>query len=54
MIELVQGEGGVQPFEKKDIQELAKFLKKEGILLIIDEVQTGAYRTGEFFGFKSL
>ncbi len=48
MIELVQGEGGVQPFEKKDIQELAKFLKQEGILLIIDEVQTGAYRTGEF------
>ena len=48
MIELVQGEGGVQPFEKKDIQELAKFLKEQGILLIIDEVQTGAYRTGEF------
>ncbi|RXK12505.1 aspartate aminotransferase family protein [Halarcobacter mediterraneus] len=48
MIELVQGEGGVQPFEKKDIQELAKFLKEAGILLIIDEVQTGAYRTGEF------
>ncbi|WP_072680442.1 aspartate aminotransferase family protein [Arcobacter sp. LA11] len=48
MIELVQGEGGVQPFKKEDIQELAKFLKKQGILLIIDEVQTGAYRTGEF------
>ena len=48
MIELVQGEGGVQPFNKNDIQELAKFLKEQGILLIIDEVQTGAYRTGEF------
>ncbi|AXH11295.1 aspartate aminotransferase family protein [Halarcobacter bivalviorum] len=48
MIELVQGEGGVQPFEKKDIQELAKFLKEQGILLIIDEVQSGVYRTGEF------
>jgi len=48
MIELVQGEGGVQPFKKEDIQELAKFLKEQGILLIIDEVQTGAYRTGEF------
>ncbi|MGP2657324.1 aspartate aminotransferase family protein [Malaciobacter sp. WC5094] len=48
MIELVQGEGGVQPFDKKEIQELAKFLKEQGILLIIDEVQTGAYRTGEF------
>ncbi len=48
MIELVQGEGGVQPFKKEDIQELANFLKEQGILLIIDEVQTGAYRTGEF------
>jgi acetylornithine/N-succinyldiaminopimelate aminotransferase len=48
MIELVQGEGGVQPFDKKEIQELAKFLKEKEILLIIDEVQTGVFRTGEF------
>ncbi|MFA6742215.1 MAG: aspartate aminotransferase family protein [Arcobacteraceae bacterium] len=48
MIELVQGEGGVQPFDKKEIQELSKFLKENKILLIIDEVQTGVYRTGEF------
>ena len=48
MIELVQGEGGVQPLDKEKIQELAKFLKEQKILLIIDEVQTGAYRTGEF------
>jgi len=48
MIELVQGEGGVQPFEKEEIQKLAKFLKENDILLIVDEVQTGAYRTGEF------
>ena len=48
MIELVQGEGGVQPFPKNEIQELAKFLKENNILLIIDEVQTGVFRTGEF------
>ena len=48
MIELVQGEGGVQPFDKDEIQKLAKFLKENDILLIVDEVQTGAYRTGEF------
>ena len=48
MIELVQGEGGVQPFDKDEIQKLAKFLKDNDILLIVDEVQTGAYRTGEF------
>ena len=48
MIELVQGEGGVQPFDKKEIQDLAKYLKEKDILLIVDEVQTGIYRTGEF------
>ncbi len=48
LIELVQGEGGVQPFEKEEIQQLAKHLKEKGVLLIVDEVQTGVYRTGEF------
>jgi acetylornithine aminotransferase len=48
MIELVQGEGGVEPLDKKEVQELATFLKQKGILLIVDEVQTGVYRTGEF------
>ncbi len=46
MIELVQGEGGVQPFEKEAIQKLAKHLKEQDVLLIVDEVQTGIYRTG--------
>jgi acetylornithine aminotransferase len=48
MIELVQGEGGVQPQDKEAVQNLEKMLKKREILLIVDEVQTGAYRTGEF------
>jgi len=48
LIELVQGEGGVQPFEKEEIQKLAAHLKSKDILLIVDEVQTGVYRTGEF------
>jgi acetylornithine aminotransferase len=48
LIELVQGEGGVQPFEKEEIQKLAAHLKEIGVLLIVDEVQTGVYRTGEF------
>ena len=47
MIELVQGEGGVQPFEKAEIQKLAKHLKEKDVLLIVDEVQTGIYRTGK-------
>ncbi len=46
MIELVQGEGGVQPFEKEAIQKLAQHLTEKDVLLIVDEVQTGIYRTG--------
>jgi len=48
MIELIQGEGGVYPFDKEEIQQLAKTLKQKDVLLIVDEVQTGIYRTGEF------
>ncbi len=48
MIELIQGEGGVQPIDKKKVQELATFLKSKDVLLMVDEVQTGVYRTGEF------
>ncbi|MEA3419237.1 MAG: aminotransferase class III-fold pyridoxal phosphate-dependent enzyme, partial [Campylobacterota bacterium] len=48
LIELVQGEGGVEPFPKEEIQKLAAHLKEKNILLIVDEVQTGVYRTGEF------
>lgn len=47
MIELIQGEGGVEPQEKKSVQQLSKILKERDILLIVDEVQTGIYRTGE-------
>jgi acetylornithine aminotransferase len=48
MIELIQGEGGVEPQDKEKVQKLAKLLKTKEIPLIIDEVQTGAYRVGEF------
>jgi acetylornithine aminotransferase len=48
MIELVQGEGGVQPLDREKVQALSKLLKDRDILLIVDEVQTGVYRTGEF------
>ena len=48
MLELIQGEGGVKAFAKAEIQALAKFLKEKEILLIIDEVQTGVFRTGSF------
>ena len=48
MVELIQGEGGVNPLDRGEIEELAEELKRRDILLIVDEVQTGVYRTGEF------
>jgi acetylornithine aminotransferase len=48
MIELIQGEGGVEPQDKEKVQKLAKLLKEKEIPLIVDEVQTGCYRVGEF------
>ncbi|MEA3372780.1 MAG: aspartate aminotransferase family protein [Campylobacterota bacterium] len=48
MIELVQGEGGVQPLDREKVKALAAMLKRKDVLLIVDEVQTGIYRTGEF------
>ncbi|MCB4752316.1 MAG: aminotransferase class III-fold pyridoxal phosphate-dependent enzyme, partial [Sulfurovum sp.] len=48
LLELVQGEGGVQPFNKAEVQKLVAYLKEKKVLLIVDEVQTGVYRTGEF------
>ncbi len=48
MIELIQGEGGVEPQDRAKVQALAKLLKSKHIPLIVDEVQTGGYRTGEF------
>jgi acetylornithine aminotransferase len=52
MLELIQGEGGVSPFGKEEIQELALYLEKKDILLIVDEVQTGIFRSGEFLTCK--
>lgn len=49
LLELVQGEGGIEPFKKEEIQKLEVFLRKKDILLMIDEVQTGIYRSGELF-----
>jgi len=52
MIELIQGEGGVQAFDKKEVQDLAAFLHSKELLLIIDEVQSGVFRSGEFLSAK--
>lgn len=52
MLELVQAEGGVYPVEREFVQELAALCKQEGLLLVLDEVQTGMGRTGTWFAHQ--
>ncbi|RSJ55929.1 acetylornithine transaminase [Streptococcus gordonii] len=52
MLELVQGESGVRPAEAAFVKDLADFCQQEGILLIVDEVQTGMGRTGRLYSFE--
>lgn len=46
MVEPVQGEGGVHPATKEFLVGLREFCDEKGILLLLDEVQTGWCRTG--------
>ena len=52
MLEPVQGEGGVIPATREFMQALRALTQKHGILLIVDEVQSGMGRTGELFGYQ--
>lgn len=52
MLELIQGEGGINVASRDYIRQLAAFCREKKILLIIDEVQTGMGRTGSLFCFQ--
>lgn len=52
MLEPIQGEGGVVPAEADYLQAVQRLCRERGLLFIIDEVQTGFCRTGEWFGFQ--
>jgi predicted acetylornithine/succinylornithine family transaminase len=52
MLEPVQGEGGVQPSPPGYLEAVRALCDEREALLIMDEVQTGLGRTGEWFGFQ--
>ena len=52
MMELVQGEGGVNVLEESYVKAVAQECKKRDILLVIDEVQTGNGRTGKMYCYE--
>ncbi len=53
MIECVQGEGGVNTLSDRYVKAVAEICKKEDVLLIVDEVQTGNGRTGELYAYMN-
>ena len=52
MIELVQGEGGVNTLEADYVKTVVELCKEKDILVIVDEVQTGIGRTGTLFAYE--
>ncbi len=52
MMELIQGEGGVNPLEQDFVKKVMALCKEKDVLLLIDEVQTGIGRTGTLFAFQ--
>ncbi len=52
LLEPIQGEGGVRPCSAEFFRAARDVCDDRGALLIVDEVQTGMGRTGEWFGFQ--
>ena len=52
LLEPVQGEGGVLPADPGYLRAVRQLCDERGLLLIMDEIQTGFGRTGEWFGFQ--
>ena len=52
MLEPVQGEGGVIPATPAFLQALRQLTRERGLLLIVDEVQSGMGRTGKLFAYQ--
>ena len=52
MVETILGEGGIKPIPDRCLKYLRKICNKKKILLILDEVQCGIGRSGDFFAFE--
>ncbi len=52
LLEPIQGEGGVHPATAEYFEGVRRLCDERGLLMIVDEIQTGFGRTGEWFGFQ--
>lgn len=53
LIECIQGEGGVLPIDADFIKSLNAWCNENDVLFMVDEVQTGNGRTGEFYAYMN-
>ena len=51
LLEPLQGEGGINPAEEGFLRDIRRLCDERGLLVVMDEVQTGLGRTGAWFGF---
>ncbi|MDW8237780.1 MAG: aspartate aminotransferase family protein [Aquificaceae bacterium] len=52
LLEIIQGEGGINEASAEFLKKINDLCDKEGLLFVIDEVQTGVGRTGKFFAYS--
>lgn len=53
ILEVIQGEGGVNPAEEEYLKKVRELCDQKDIVLVFDEVQTGIGRTGKLFGYEN-
>jgi acetylornithine/N-succinyldiaminopimelate aminotransferase len=52
MLEPIQGEGGVRVFSPEQLQKVRELCDRHGLMMVLDEVQTGVGRTGKLFAHE--
>jgi acetylornithine/N-succinyldiaminopimelate aminotransferase len=52
MLEPIQGESGIVPFSDSFLRDVRELTQRRGLVLILDEIQTGIGRTGRMFGHE--
>lgn len=52
MVEIIQGEGGINPITESFVKTIKEVSEKTGALIIVDEIQTGIGRTGKPFAYQ--
>ncbi|HEY9684468.1 MAG TPA: aspartate aminotransferase family protein [Oculatellaceae cyanobacterium] len=52
VVEPIQGEGGVHAVDREFLQQIRNYCDREKVVLVFDEIQCGAGRTGKFFAYE--